>query len=163
MISLIFAFKPYSKPLKKKILLGVILAFAILQILPRDKNANQEPTKEDLFEVEEASMELTTLIKEACYDCHSNQTSYPWYSEIAPLSWWIDDHIAHGRKHLNFSEWASYKAEKKSHKAEEAVEEINEGEMPLESYQLAHSSGRLSDEEKTMIVRWFKDLYLKYH
>lgn len=140
-----------------------MLLFAILQIFPRNKNANQEPTAADIFEVEEASLELTSLIKGACYDCHSHQTEYPWYSELAPFSWWIDDHVADGRKHLNFSEWATYDSEKRGHKAEEAVEEINEGEMPLESYQLAHSSARFSDQEITLIVNWFKKLEGEYH
>lgn len=149
--------------MKKKILLGIILVFAILQILPREKNDNQAVTKADLFEVEEASPELTTLIKGACYDCHSYQTKYSWYSELAPLSWWIDDHISEGREHFNMSEWGSYKTDKKSHKAEEAVEEVGEGEMPLESYQLAHASARLSDEETAMIVNWFQGLESKYH
>tara|TARA_R100001015_G_C4619142_1_gene175774 strand:- start:178 stop:627 length:450 start_codon:yes stop_codon:yes gene_type:complete len=149
--------------LKKKIALILILIFAVLQIIPREKNENKAPTDADLFAVEEASSELQILIKGACYDCHSYQSEYPWYSNIAPFSWWIDDHIEEGREHLNFSDWSKYKAEKKSHKAEEAVEEIKEGEMPLESYQLAHSSARLSDEETALILNWFSRIHLKYH
>ena len=148
--------------MKAKIIIGLVLIFVILQILPREKNQNREPSEADIFKVEETSLELRSLIKGACYDCHSFQTEYPWYSNLAPFSWWIDDHIDHARKHLNFSEWATYDAEKKSHKAEEAMEEIEEGEMPMESYQLAHSSARLSAKEKAKILEWFKRLHKKY-
>jgi len=148
--------------LKFKILLGLLLILAVLQILPREKNENRAPSDSDLFKVEEATLEIEELIIGACYDCHSYQSKYPWYSNVAPLSWWIDDHISHARKHLNFSEWLAYKADKKSHKAEECFEEVEEGEMPLESYRLAHASGRLSEGEKFLLLNWFKGLQQKY-
>jgi hypothetical protein len=149
--------------LRTKILLGLIVVFAVLQIIPRNEPQNKEVSDEDIFAIESASMELKSLVEGACYDCHSYQTKHPWYSGVAPFSWWIDDHIEEAREHLNFSKWGSYTSDKRAHKAEEAVEEVDEGEMPLESYQLAHASARLSDDEFRMMINWFKSLETKYH
>lgn len=148
--------------MKAKVFLGIIVLFAILQLLPRDKAVNAEVTGNDLLKIENPSPEIAQTIKKACYDCHSNQSEFPWYSELAPLSWWIDDHIEEGRSHLNFSEWGTYKKDKKAHKAEEAHEEIEEDEMPLWSYQLAHSAARLNQKEKEILINWFKELEEKY-
>lgn len=106
--------------------------------------------------------DVEILLKGICYDCHSYQSKYPWYSNFAPLSWWIDDHIEEGREHLNFSIWGNYSAEKKEHKAEECVEEVGEGEMPLTSYQIAHADARLTDEERKLLTDWFATLEQKY-
>ena len=112
---------------------------------------------------EEIDADLAIMIKSACYDCHSNKSKHPWYSSIAPVSWWIYDHVEEGREHLNFSEWANYSAERKAHKAEECIEEVEEGEMPMWSYQIAHSEARLSDEELSTLMDWFSSIHAKYN
>ena len=131
---------------------------------------NQLPEKPEFKEVSDADFivneqpedELAILIKSACYDCHSDQTKMPWYSNLAPLSWWIIDHVEHGKKHLNFSEWTAYSEDKKAHKAEECVEMLEEGEMPLSSYQIAHSDARISDEQREALIEVFNAIYKKY-
>ena len=76
---------------------------------------------------------MTTLLESACYDCHSYKTKYQWYSNIAPVSWWLGHNVEEGREHLNFSTWGNYPTEKAEHKLEECAEEVDEGEMPLNS------------------------------
>lgn len=148
--------------MKNKIILGLILIFAVMQLFRPEQIPFQEPTTADLFAVEESSEELKTLIQNACYNCHSNQIDYPWYTSVAPISWWTYDHMEHGREHLNFSEWASYTAKKKAHKAEEVVEEVEEEEMPLDSYMLMHQDANLSDEERKQIMDWFASIEKRY-
>ena len=103
--------------------------------------------------------EVESILRNACYDCHSFETTYPWYSNIAPVSWWVADHIEHGREHLNFSVWRRYELKRKKHKIEECWEEVEKGEMPLEDYLYTHDDAVLSDEEKSLLIEWFKSLY----
>ncbi|MEP2026185.1 heme-binding domain-containing protein, partial [Reichenbachiella sp.] len=98
------------------------------------------------------------IIKTSCYDCHSYHTKYPWYTNVAPLSWWIGDHIEEGREHFNLSEWGAYSEKKALHKLEEFYEEVEEGEMPLTSYTLIHGEASLSDEQVKKLVTWVKSL-----
>jgi hypothetical protein len=88
------------------------------------------------------------LASRACFDCHSNETQWPWYSNVAPISWMVTRHIAEGREALNFSEW-----QRTYEEADEAAESVTEGEMPLTSYLLAHPSARLTPEEKRELAR----------
>jgi hypothetical protein len=91
------------------------------------------------------------LAKRACYDCHSNETVWPWYSHLAPFSWSVQDHVEEGREHMNFSEWNH-----PSEHAHEAAEEVEEGHMPLPSYVRMHSSARLSDSEREELIAGLK-------
>jgi hypothetical protein len=148
--------------LKNKIILSVVLVIACLQLKQIDRIPYEKPTEQDIFAMENSNSELEILVKKNCYDCHSNQVNYPWYSSIAPISWFVQDHIEDGRKHMNFSEWGAYSNEKKAHKAEEGSEEVEEGEMPLESYAFIHRHANLSQEQRSMIVNWFAKLESKY-
>lgn len=97
---------------------------------------------------------VDAILKRACYDCHSNQTRWPWYSNVAPVSWWLVDHVNHGRSHLNFSEWDQYDAKKAAHHLEEICEEVEAGAMPLPSYLPMHPQARLSAEEVRALCDW---------
>ena len=136
------------------ILLGVLL---LIQFFRIDKTNPPVNPGQDFLQMAGPPAELGTLIKEACYDCHSNETKYPWYTNVQPVAWWVKDHIDEGREHLNFSEWGTYNARKRAHKMEEAVEETKEGEMPLNSYTWAHASARLSDEQRRQLASWFQE------
>jgi hypothetical protein len=139
-----------------KILIGIVVIFIGLQFFGIDK---QNPTSDlslDLITVTQPNEEVKQILKSACYDCHSNLTRYPWYTNITPLSWWIKDHIDEGRDELNFSEWDSYSDRRKDHKLDEVVELVEEGEMPLQSYTIAHSDARLTAEQKQMIIDYAK-------
>jgi hypothetical protein len=95
-----------------------------------------------------------TILKTSCYDCHSNATVYPWYADVQPVAWWLDDHIKEGKKELNFDEFASYSLRKQYHKLEEVSEMVKEGEMPLASYTRIHQNAVLSDLQKNELATW---------
>lgn len=99
-----------------------------------------------------------SILRNACYDCHSNESKYPWYAAIAPLSWRVSAHIKDGRQHLNFSEWGSYSARKKQHRIEDIEDAFSNGWMPLWDYKIAHKSARLTVEQRTEMASWFKSL-----
>ncbi|MAC96284.1 MAG: cytochrome C [Flavobacteriales bacterium] len=147
--------------MKSKIIIFIIVLLVIFQFFG-EKTPYQEPTSADLFAVENAPEEVKLLIQKNCYDCHSNQVNYPWYSNVAPVSWWLQSHIDEAREHLNFSNWADYKADKKAHKMEEAWEEVEEEEMPLPSYTYVHWEANLSEAEKEILIDWFKEIEGKY-
>lgn len=139
----------------KKILLGLFVIFLILQFFRIDKTAPQIDLKKDFIEITNPSDEVKTLLKSTCYDCHSNETSYPWYSQIAPVSWWLKHHVDEGREELNFSEWGTYKTKKADHKLEECAEEVEEGKMPLDSYTWTHGDAVLSEKQKELLEDFF--------
>ena len=142
--------------MKKKIGIAVLAIIIILQFFRIDK-VNPEAVLANDFIVNTNPDEKTIkLLKSACYDCHSNTTEYPWYSNIAPVSWWLKDHIDEARGHLNFSEWTSYDKKKQLHKLHECYEEVEHGEMPLESYTWIHSEAKLSHEDREHLEHWFK-------
>ena len=100
--------------------------------------------------------EVQTILKRACYDCHSNETTWPWYSNVAPVSWFVIEHVNHGRRHLNFSEWSRYDKPKQSTQLYLIQETVRAGNMPLSSYVIAHKEAKLSDEDKNVIYEWAK-------
>ena len=114
--------------------MGVIGFFLIIQLIRIDKSAPAGNSSDDFLASEATQENVTDLVKNACYDCHSHQTEYPWYAQIAPVSWWIKNHINEGQAHLNFSVWLSYDAKKQKHKVEECIEMIENNEMPLKSF-----------------------------
>lgn len=136
----------------------LLAVFIIVQFFPIDKtNPESDPTK-DFITLENPPQDIAVMLKNACYDCHSNHTKYPWYTNVAPFSWWIKGHIDHGREELNFSEWGNYSAKKASHKLEECYEKIENKSMPLTSYWVAHPEAKLSAEDRTKMVDWFKSI-----
>ncbi|WP_291402417.1 heme-binding domain-containing protein [Daejeonella sp.] len=138
----------------KKILLAFLIIFILIQFFRPDKNQSTLASPNDIFASFPASESTKQLVQTSCYDCHSNNTVYPWYSEIQPLAWWLADHVNEGKSELNFSEFLTYKPKKADHKLEEVIEMIQEGEMPLKSYTLIHSNARLSEAQKTEIINW---------
>ncbi|WP_350288210.1 heme-binding domain-containing protein [uncultured Croceitalea sp.] len=147
----------------KKIAIMLLVVFIGMQFFRPDKNTTEELDYVAAFELEtNPPSTVKALLKTACYDCHSNNTVYPWYSNIAPVSYWMDDHIRHGKGELNFSEWANYSAKKKDHKLEELIEEVEEGEMPLKEYTWTHSEAHFTDEQRKLLMTWAKETRLKY-
>ena len=110
----------------------------------------------DFITITNPPKEIAKSLKTSCYDCHSYETKYPWYTNISPLAWWIKDHINEGRDELNFSEWATYKEKRRNHKIEECIELVDEDEMPLSSYLLTHSEAKLTSDNKMLLLNWFK-------
>ena len=142
----------------KKILLGLLSLFILIQFFRPSRNLLTTPEPDDIFSHYPASENIKAMIKTSCYDCHSNDTRYPWYAGIQPLAWWLDHHIEEGKGELNFSDFAAFNIRYKSHKLDEIMEVINEREMPLKSYLLIHSGARLTDAQRKEIVKWAYEL-----
>ncbi|NND80172.1 MAG: heme-binding domain-containing protein [Maribacter sp.] len=106
--------------------------------------------------------EVRQILENSCYDCHSDHTRYPWYNNIAPVSYWLADHVKHGKGELNFSEWKDYANKKKDHKLEEVVEVIEDSEMPLKEYTWTHKDAKLTDMQKQLVIEWAKQTRVLY-
>jgi len=144
--------------LLKKILLGVAAVFVVIQFVRPTRNdgdteANAMSKKYTVPE------NVQAILKQSCYDCHSNKTNYPWYANIQPVGWWIQySHVNDGKRHLNFSEFASYPEKRAKKKIEEIADEIREGGMPLSSYTFLHQDAVLSQEQAKTLVDWAESL-----
>lgn len=136
----------------------ILILLVVLQFIPVDRSVPNTSADEDFFSVVNASTDVQTLVREVCYDCHSYETVYPWYDKIAPVNFFLNKHIKEGRDELNFSVWNSYPADRASHKAEEAAELVDEGEMPLNSYTWTHGEARLSDPQRRLLTDFFNSL-----
>lgn len=141
-----------------KYLIALVALLIIIQFFRIDKNNPTYPQQNDFIAITNPPKELAQIIKTSCYDCHSYHTEYPWYTNVAPISWWISHHIEEGREHLNFSEWGNYSEKKAKHKLEEFYEEVEEGEMPLTSYTIIHGDATLSEDQVEKLVSWVKSL-----
>lgn len=142
----------------RRVLVALLAVLIVMQFIQPDKTNPESPAEADFLAVHNVDGEVGGLIKRACYDCHSNNTRWPWYTSVAPFSYIIADHVEEGREHLNFSEWTSYSADKADHKLEECAEEVEHGEMPLSGYVALHSEADLSNEELEMLVDYFESL-----
>ena len=144
--------------MKKKIVVGLLATLIIMQFFRIDKTNPESDPKQSIFAVENVPADVEKLIKTSCFDCHSNQVTYPWYSNVAPVSWVVKDHINEGREELNFSEWGTFTTKRKLHKLEEIEEEVGEGEMPLAGYLLIHGKARLKSSQQKILTNWAKEL-----
>lgn len=140
----------------KNIVIVLSFVLLIIQSIRIDKTPVPINTLTDFVSLSKANSEIETILKTSCYDCHSNQPTYPWYTNVAPISWWIKHHINEGNHHLNFSIWGTYSEKRKLHKIDECIEMIEEEEMPMGSYTLIHKNAKLSDEQKLKLVEFFK-------
>jgi hypothetical protein len=142
----------------QKISLLILLSvFVVIQFFdPAPINPIPNP-QTSILRYRPANEEVTSLLKNACYDCHSNETKYMWYAYVAPVSWYIDNHVSKGREHVNFSKWTSYTPDEHDEIIEESHEEIEQLHMPLKGYQLLHPDARLSEEERNLLLQYFKE------
>ena len=143
--------------MKKKILIGLLLAFAAIQFFKPQKNTSVENTNgiHTKYSVPE---NVNHLLEVACNDCHSNKTAYPWYATIQPVAWWLNMHVVDGKKHLSFSTFTRLPIAVQNHKFEEVIEMVEKKEMPLASYTYLglHKEADLSDEQRNTITDWAK-------
>ncbi|MFN3136976.1 MAG: heme-binding domain-containing protein [Allomuricauda sp.] len=146
----------------KKIALALLVVLVGMQFYRPEKNVAAGDYVA-AFETEtNPSPEVKAILNTACYDCHSDNTEYPWYNNIAPVSYWLADHIEDGKKHLNFSDWQNYDTKKKDHKLEELIEEVKEGEMPLKEYTWTHGDAKLTQEQISALVAWADGVRANY-
>lgn len=137
-------------------ILGVILI--LIQFIRIDKTNPPIDPKMDFIATMNPPQAVKEKMKAACYDCHGHTTKYPWYTNIAPVSWWIKGHINNGRKHLNFSTWNDYPKGKQEHKIEESIEMLENKWMPLGTYTWLHPEAKMTDAERQSMVTYFKSL-----
>lgn len=142
------------KKVLKPILVGILVTFVVIQFIARPEKINEPVNENDIISVLEIEGPMATMLKSACYDCHSDQPRYPWYASIAPVSWKIGQHIEEGRDELNFSKWATFSAKRRDHKLEEMIEEVEGGKMPQPNYVRMHSEAKLTDEQVASLKIW---------
>lgn len=144
----------------KKIGFGLLIALIAVQFIPTPKNINltASATANDISKGIPVPDDVNTILKTSCYDCHSNNSIYPWYASIQPVAWWLNDHIEEGKKEINFNEFASYSLRRQYKKQGEIIEQVKEHEMPLSSYTLIHRNAVLSEPKKLALSNWAKAL-----
>jgi hypothetical protein len=142
------------KKILKRTFQILLLAFIIIQFIRPAKNKSDEISNNDISKIYPVPENVQAILKTSCYDCHSNNTVYPWYANIQPAAWWLNDHIKEGKKELNFSEFASYRIGRQYRKFEEINKEVKENEMPLNSYLWIHKNAKLDDQQKLTLANW---------
>lgn len=131
----------------KCICFGLIVIGLGIQLVPVDRT--NPPIVQDF----EGPLAVKEILQRSCYDCHSNETRWPWYSYVAPVSWLLAHDVEEGREELNFSDWARYS--KDTHKLEEIAEEVEEGEMPMPIFLVMHSEAKVSESELSLLKQHF--------
>jgi hypothetical protein len=121
----------------------VVITTAIQFVRPARTNPLVDPSHA-LAELQPVPAHVTAVLDRACRDCHSNNTRWPWYSQVAPVSWWVIDHVNHGRSHFNYSDWARYPAADRARLLKNSCDLVREDSMPLPSYRWMHRRARLS-------------------
>jgi hypothetical protein len=138
----------------KIIAIVLVIGFIAIQFYRPDRTNPPIVQAETLEATTQVPENIQAILKRSCNDCHSNQTVYPWYSNVAPFSWLLVDHIEEGRRELNTSVWNTYSAKKKRHKLDETCEQVTTDAMPHSQYLWLHSEARLSEEDKKILCAW---------
>lgn len=132
----------------------LLIALIVIQFIRPAQNKSVAGQPNDIAVSMRVPEDVQLILRKACYDCHSNNTEYPWYSYIQPVYWWLNHHVEEGKEELNFSEFGAYKLKRKIKKLNEISGEVTEGEMPLTSYTWMHKEAKLSKEEANKIINW---------
>ena len=138
----------------KRVLIILLVVCVVIQFFRPQKNIAAVPQINDITTKYTMPTDVQTVLKTSCYDCHSNNTQYPWYNNIQPVAWFLADHVKEGKRELNFNEFASYRIGKQYRKLEAMMNEIEEDEMPIESYTFIHGGAKLSAPQKKLITDW---------
>jgi hypothetical protein len=145
--------KKYS--LLKKIGIALLVLLVMIQFIRPQKNSGTRYGAADYTTILSVPADVKQMVEASCMDCHSNHTNHRWYEEIQQLGWWINNHVSEGKEELNFSDFGNYSVKRQAHKMEEAAEQIESGEMPMNSYLWMHGEALLSDEQKSKLQNWF--------
>jgi hypothetical protein len=143
----------------RKIIILLVVLFIVMQFIQPKKNVSaSSPDEGDISKVYSLPDGLHNTLIKKCYDCHSNNTQYPWYFNVQPIGWWLAAHVHDGKEHLNFSEFKSYNPKKANHALEEIGEVIEDKSMPLKAYTLFHKGTEITSEEEKIINTWLASL-----
>ncbi|MCK5856792.1 MAG: heme-binding domain-containing protein [Bacteroidales bacterium] len=145
---------------KKKSLIwySIIGIFILMQVYPVSQPEVVKENPNDLLVTTQVPDNIAVMLKESCYDCHSNETIYPWYSYVAPVKWLVNRDTRLGREELNFSNWASMSKMDRATALSDISDEVSEGDMPMKIYPIMHAEAKLSDEDRQAIVDWADEL-----
>lgn len=138
----------------KKIIIGLVALLILLQFIPNELPEVRIDNPHDFLANNDVPAEIESMLRASCYDCHSNETRYPWYSYVAPVSWLVRRDTWMGREHLNFSDWNSFEKADMAEAYYELAEEVEDGQMPMKIYPIMHADAKLSDEQRQAIVNW---------
>ena len=138
----------------KKILLGLLVVFIIIQFIQPARNKSDKVLTTDLTKTIDVPENVQSILQSACYDCHSNTTNYPWYSRIQPFGWMLANHIKKGKAELNFNEFGSYPKRRQISKMNGIANSVKDGSMPLSSYTMMHKKARLTTDQKALLMDW---------
>ncbi len=138
----------------RKILMVLLAALVIIQFIHPKKNKSEENQPNFIGNTFPVPADVKSILAKACNDCHSNNTKYPWYTNIQPLHWFMDKHIIGGKKEMNLDEYTSRSLRYQYKKMDDLKEQIKEGEMPLDSYTWMHKNAKLTEEEKNKLIAW---------
>lgn len=153
--------KLFRKILAKKKQIGIILLlfFFIIQFIRPERNSVIANNGNDISHFTSVSPEVKTILETSCYDCHSDHTNYPWYTNIQPVGWWLNDHVNEGKEEVNFSQFKKYRIKRQIRKFEEIADQLKEDEMPLNTYLWIHGNAKLSDVQKKELSDWANSNY----
>ncbi len=138
----------------KSTLIILVAAFVIIQFFPVNRPEDHPPKDYNFFKANNVPPDIEILVRDACFDCHSQETVYPWYVHIAPVSWLLASDVREGRHHLDFSTWNEYDKRKKINVLSNISDEVKSGDMPFWMYPIMHPKARLSDADRKKIVDW---------
>lgn len=138
----------------KIIAVVLLMAFIGIQFLPKQINKSETISKADFLMVNDVPANIKNKLRTSCYDCHSNNTRYPWYNKIQPVAMFLQNHVVDGKKELNFSEWDSLSVRRKKSKLRSIVNQIKDHEMPLSSYTIIHRDAKFTETEKQEMIKW---------
>lgn len=139
----------------KKIVFWGLVFFALIQFVPTNKINKPVNKSVNFIDVKKPPSKVVELLKNACYDCHSNETVYPKYAYIAPFSWSVKSHVNEGREHLNFSVWKTYNKDLKENMLKKSIQTLQNKTMPLPAYIIYHEKSNLSEAERTLLINYF--------
>jgi hypothetical protein len=138
----------------KWVVLLLALGLVVIQFIRPEKNKATVPSESNIGRAFVVPANVQKVLERSCYDCHSNNTVYPWYAEVQPVGWWLNKHIQDGKRGVNYDEYTSYRLMKQYRRFKDAIDKVEKDEMPLPSYLLIHRYARLSPEEKNELVQW---------
>ena len=142
----------------KIILLILVVVFVGIQFIPTKRNQSSSVPTTDFLVVTAAPQNISNILQTSCYDCHSNNTYYPWYNKVQPAAWFLESHIEEGKAELNFSEWDTYSDLRKKSKLKSIVSQIEDKKMPLSSYTILHQDAKLTTEQKVEVIKWINNM-----
>jgi hypothetical protein len=133
--------------------IALLVSLLVMQVYKPERNLSAK-TENDISVSYPVPDGVKTILSKACNDCHTNKTEYPWYANVQPIAWWLNDHVVDGKRHFNLNEFNKYRIARQYKKLEECIKEVKEGGMPLPSYTIMHKNAILTMDEKVALTNW---------